>query len=295
MLLPAFSFPAFAQMYPNEKRKLKRFREYLRYRYSVATHYKQCKKFEAFLNQHPLWIPLFQHYPYRVNTLLSTYCDRQWNASQRLQAVMNNLMVIQQKFGVDCCQRLLNEGHMVLATLTEDLILRLNINLVDPLEGLFSINLQDRQTQQSVYDASFTFLSENQLLIASIQGPKGEQAQEQVRHVTKELHGMRPMFMLVYCFRLFAQQFHCALLGIPHRKQAKYRWNDSRRLLFDYDAFWQENEGDLHDGYWHIPTQIERKPLEDIQSKKRSMYRKRYEMFDGLSESIKACFCHGSK
>lgn len=44
---------------------------------------------------------------------------------------------------------------------------------------------------------------------------------------TKQLHGVRPMFMLVNGFRFLAQQLDCQLLGIPHRQQAKYRWNDS--------------------------------------------------------------------
>ncbi|HHT7855932.1 VirK/YbjX family protein [Pasteurella multocida] len=285
---PAFSFPNFSQMYPHEKRKLKRFREYLRYQYAYRLHYKQCKRFDAFLNQYPLWIPLFQQQPYRVNSLLSTYCNRRWGGTQRLQAIITNLTVAANKFGVESCQRLLAEGAIRLATLTESLSLNLNINMIDPFEGFFSLNIQNTETQQSVYDASFTFLSENELLIASIQGPKGEQAQDVVRAVTKQLHGVRPMFMLVNGFCFLAQQLNCQLLGIPHRQQAKYRWNDSARLLFNYDEFWQENEAVKQGEYWCLPTEVERKPLEDIQSKKRSMYRKRYDMFDSVLEQCSA-------
>ncbi|MFR5627899.1 MAG: DUF535 family protein, partial [Haemophilus parainfluenzae] len=35
-----------------------------------------------------------------------------------------------------------------------------------------------------------------------------------------------------------------------------------------------------------LPLESTRKPLEEIASKKRSMYRKRYEMLDDLSEKI---------
>ncbi|AFI45598.1 VirK/YbjX family protein [Pasteurella multocida] len=283
---PAFSFPNFSQMYPHEKRKLKRFREYLRYQYAYRLYHKQCGQFDQFLNQHPLWIPLFQQHPYRVNGLLSTYCNRRWGGSQRLQAITTNLMVATAKFGVERCQHLLEKGTLTLATLTDSLSLNLNINTIDPFEGFFSLNIQNTETKQSVYDASFTFLSEKQLLIASIQGPKGEHAQEIVRVVTKQLHGVRPMFMLVNGFRFLAQQLDCQLLGIPHRQQAKYRWNDSERLLFNYDEFWQENDAVKQGEYWCLPADVERKPLEDIQSKKRSMYRKRYEMFDNALEQI---------
>ena len=58
---------------------------------------------------------------------------------------------------------------------------------------------------RSIYDASFTFLKPNKLLIASIQGPSYEEAQEAVKQATKELHGVRPMFMLMNVFRLLAE------------------------------------------------------------------------------------------
>lgn len=286
----AFSFPNFSQMYPNEKRKLKRLREFLRYQYAYRCHHTQCKQFTTFLNQCPLWIPLFQQHPYRVNSLLSTYCNRRWHGAQRLQAITANLQAATEQFGVERCQQLLTAGKIRLATLTDSLCLNLNINTIDPFEGFFSLNIQNMETGQSVYDASFTFLSEKQILIASMQGPKGEQAQDVVRIATKQLHGVRPMFMLVNGFRFLAQQLDCQVLGIPHRQQAKYRWNDSARLLFNYDEFWQEN-GALKQGeYWSLPAEVERKPLEDIQSKKRSMYRKRYEMLDSALEQISAQF-----
>ena len=45
-------------------------------------------------------------------------------------------------------------------------------------------------------------------------------------------------------------------------------------------------QGQLKGQYWQLPLEIARKPLEEIASKKRSMYRKRYEMLDDLSEKL---------
>lgn len=93
--------------------------------------------------------------------------------------------------------------------------------------------------------------------------------------------------MIVNAFKMLATQSDCELIGIAHKRQAKYRWNDSKRLIFNYDEFWQENNGILNaKGYWQLPLSIERKPLEEIQSKKRSMYRKRYEMLDQLEAEL---------
>lgn len=281
-----FSFPKFSQMYPSEKRPLKRLREFLRYSARVVGCHKQCHDLGHFLNQHPHWAQLFNQHLYRVNTLLCVYCDKRFNAQQRLEAIIQNFSLAQEKWGLPFCQQLIEQKSIVLSMLTEQLSLNLNINDIDPLEGFFSLNIQDCASGKSLYDASFTFLSSNRLLIASMQGPKGEEAQELVRAATKQLHGVRPMFMLVNTFKLLASTLNCELDGIPHKQQAKYRWNDSARLLFNYDQFWQENNGRLAEPYWQLSTEIERKPLEEVQSKKRSMYRKRYEMFDGLKYDI---------
>lgn len=281
-----FSFPTFSQMYPDEKRLLKRLREFLRYMGRTQIYHRQCDELESFLNSHPLFADVFHQHLYRVNALLYVYCDKRFNAEQRLNAITQNFILMQEKLNVKFCEQLIKQRSIVLSNLTETLSLNLKINDIDPLEGFFSLNIYDKKENLSLYNASFTFLSPNQLLIASMQGPKGERAQSLVRNITKQLYGLRPMFMLVNVFKLLAQELNCELNGIPHKHQAKYRWNDSARLLFNYDKFWQENEGELIAQYWHIPTTIQRKALEDIQSKKRSMYRKRYEMLDALKIDI---------
>ena len=284
-----FVFPNFGQMYPYEKRKLKRLRENLRYRARTLILSAQCRQFVEFLTQNPLWQPLFKQKPYRVNALLNIFCDRGFNGQQRLQAIEQNLLQAEQRWGVDFCQHLLNEQRILLAKLTDELSLYLNINEIDPYEGFFALSILD-QNDKMIYAGSFTFLTPNQLLIASIQGPNSDDAQDVVRAATKTLHGVRPMFMLLNGFKVLADLLGCELLGIVHKRQAKYRWNSSSKLMFNYDEFWQENEGQLSGQYWRIPTTIERRPLEEIQSKKRSMYRKRYEMFDAMIENMQLIF-----
>lgn len=281
-----FTFPTFSQLYPYEKRKLKLLREYVRYKLRYFLFKTSCDLLIEFLNKNPLWIPLFLQKPYRTNTLLSIYCNKTFNVKQRLNAIIDNFDLAEKLLGNENVQNLISNQSIELADLTDELTLNLNINQIDPYEGFFSLNIQNKITRQSYYDASFTFLSPNKLLIASMQGPKGEDAQELVRTVTKDLHGVRPMFMLMNGFKLLAHKLNCELLGIPHKHQAKYRWNDSSKLLFNYDQFWSENNGEKQQFYWTIPCNIERKDLETIASKKRSMYRKRYQMLDELELKI---------
>lgn len=281
------TFPTYQAMYPyiSQQKWLKRARIFTRFYFSRLLCQKQIAQFLAYLNHQPIWYGIFSGNLYRFNALLSTYCDKRFNAQQRVEAIIANFTQAEKILSTSQWQAIIKQKSVILAPLAEDLNLHLNINEIDPFEGFFSINIQNTAGQR-LYDASFSFTSNNQLLVASIQGPKSEDAQELVKKVTKTLHGIRPMFMLMTAFKLLAQAWQLDLVGIPHCAQAKYRWNDSSRLLFNYDQFWQENGAVQDASYWQIPLNIERKELEEIASKKRAMYRKRYEMLDNLQRDI---------
>lgn len=281
------SFPTYVQMYPYSKDRplAKQLRERIRYYAYTFIHKKQCDQLIAFLNQETQWQPLFTQDYYRINPLLTTYCDKRFSAQQRFEAITQNLKLAEEKWGLPFCERLLKEQSILLSQLSDDLSLNLSLNCIDPFEGYFAINLRNKNNER-IYDASFTFLSPNKLLVASIQGPRHGNTQELIKQATKDLHGVRPMFMLMNVFRELAKLWQCALVGIPHKSQGKYRLSARSKILFNYDEFWQENQGVYHAPYWQLPLDMERKPLEEIASKKRSMYRKRYEMLDQLADDI---------
>ncbi|WP_044470685.1 VirK/YbjX family protein [Mannheimia massilioguelmaensis] len=284
-----FQFPLFKEMYPNIKKSsyLKQTREFLRYQAKTLVYRKQCKMLANYLSTQPLWRSIFEQDPYRVDALLTKYCNRRFSASQRLNYIKKNFEVMNTILGNDLCEKLVKHGFISLAELPDNLSLRLNINQIDPFEGFFSINLQDNQRNISIYDASFTFLNEKQLLVASMQGSHHENALDLIKQSTKSLYGIRPMYMLVNCFKLMCQHWQCELLAISHKQQAKYRFNDHSRLLFNYDVFWQSNSGRLINHYWHLPLSIEIKSMEQIASKKRALYRKRYAMLDDVEQQVK--------
>ncbi|ABR74908.1 DUF535 domain-containing protein [Actinobacillus succinogenes] len=277
-------------MYGRERRLGKRIRSFFRYHFYMQRYKAEMREFVQYLQQHPQWLPVFEQNGYRFNALLAKFCDRRFSVRQRLSVMKYAFDCAEQCWGSENCRRLVAQQSLLLAQLTENWGVYLNINAIDPFEGFFSLNIKNREGR-SVYDASFTFLPENRILIASVQGPNGAEAQELVKTATKQLHGMRPMYMIVHVFRTLADVLAYELLGIAHKNQAKFRWNDHSKLLFNYDEFWRENEGALdEEGYWRLPLEVERKPLEEIQSKKRSMYRKRYDMFDSIQRSVRDFF-----
>ena len=251
---------------------------------------RQCEAFTAFINQHPMWAPIFQHNPYAARAVLDTYADNRFDKNARLQAVINNFTLAQSKPSAAKWQELVEQRTIVLNHPAPELSISLNINHKDPLEGFFLVSLQSTERSR-IYDAVFSFIAPNGLLITSIQGPHSSDAPELIRHTTKQLHGLRPQGLITAVLQYLAAALGLPALGIAHDHQVKLRWKLKKRVKMNYDHFWQESGAILGgDGYWHLPAAPQRKEMDEIDSKKRSMYRKRYQMLDQIETEIQAFF-----
>lgn len=108
---------------------------------------------------------------------------------------------------------------------------------------------------------------------------------------TKLAHGLRPPSFLVETLRMMCALWHIpAMLGIDPADHIKGRWNQRRtRLKFDYRSLWGE-QGANRDaqGYWAMSTGVAARDLFEIPSKKRSMYRKRFDLLDEMRCDIAA-------
>ena len=145
-----------------------------------------------------------------------------------------------------------------------------------------------------MYAATFGLLPENQFLITSLQGPRGEHGKDRVRELTKQLHGLRPQHLTVAFLQMLAGVSGCLkIIGIAQDNQVKLRWKLKKRVAMNYDEFWQECGAKPQaspNNNWLLPREYTRKPESEIASKKRSMYRKRYEMLDQLHQQLNNIF-----
>ncbi len=135
------------------------------------------------------------------------------------------------------------------------------------------------------------------LMIGSMQGPEPavDNAQDRVRELTKEGHGLRPKSLLVQLVLQLAQSMGAAeVLAVRKRAhvfQAKrYSSKQKANLQADYDELWQEFDARGVDANFVALQAQPRKPLEEIASKKRAMYRRRYEWLDLLVQEMNERF-----
>jgi uncharacterized protein HI_1119 len=173
----------------------------------------------------------------------------------------------------------LNFGEVI-----PDFEMTLSMTTHQPMEGYWVLELWHKPRNELVYLLTFAKLDEA-LLISVVQGPNFEGSKEMVKQLTKTCHGLRPAYLMVETMKALTKALGFkTLLGIPQKYQNKSRFIQSSHYVVDYDAIFAESGGQLKD-YWELPLEIDRN-LDNVPSKKRSMYRKRYAMLDDLAKVI---------
>lgn len=254
----------------------------LRYNLRSLLHWRWIKKFEGFINQHPELIKLLNERVDYAYPLVYRFLDKRFNSSQRFEAICDNLLFLPEKLtalSIPLWEKALNFGEII-----PDFEITLSMTTHQPMEGYWVLELWHKSQNELVYLLTFAKLKDA-LLIAVVQGPNFEGAKERVKQLTKACYGLRPAYLMIEVMKALTKCFGFErLLGIPQRYQNKSRFIQSKSYTVDYDAIFSESGGQRKD-YWVLPLE-ESRNLDDIPSKKRSMYRKRYAMLDEFSKSM---------
>ncbi|QHM73300.1 VirK/YbjX family protein [Mixta intestinalis] len=142
---------------------------------------------------------------------------------------------------------------------------------------------------------SFSFLQQAGqlgLLIGGLQGPRKTVDATVIREATKAGHGIFPKRLLMET--LFYLAASCQVtwiqaVGDDTHVFRSLRYRHSKKEVFhaSYSEFWLSLNGQaLANGLYQLPLAMPRKPLEEIASKKRAEYRRRYEFMDALQRQL---------
>ena len=241
------------------------------------------RRFEQFINQHPFLIDIFNTHLDYSYPVACRFLDKRFNASQRFDAICDNLLFLPEK--LTALSTPLWEKPLSFGEVIPDFEMTLSMTTHQPMEGYWVLELWHKPRNELVYLLTFAKLGDA-LLIAVVQGPNFEGSKEMVKQLTKSCHGLRPAYLMVETMKSLTKILgYEKLLGIPQKYQNKSRFIQSKQYTVDYDAIFGESGGELKD-YWELPLEMDRN-LDDIPSKKRSMYRKRYAMLDEITLTIK--------
>lgn len=265
-------------------------REFVKYYARVACSLPYRDQFLSTIAGRPGLRDLFASHPRLFHAPLSGFLDRRFSMPRRFTAARTDLHQAWCLLG----DRTIRRMALGEATLLTDAIagyqVTLSLNEVNLQEGSWALSIRNLDGER-LYNLSFGFLSETTILIGSIQGARvaNSDALDFARHFTKSAHGLRPPCFLLETIRSLCRAWGIReILGIDPTHHIKGRWNQRRsRLKFDYRSFWQE-QGALRQasGYWAIDAAAAPKELSTVATRKRSMYRKRFELMDSIGSDI---------
>lgn len=140
-----------------------------------------------------------------------------------------------------------------------------------------------------------------ELVVGGLQGPRRGVSHEVIKLATRACYGLFPKRILIEFFGLLASQGGISTLsGVSDNghvfRALRYRFSKGRHFHASYDEFWASIEGVKRNAYrWELPVQQERKSLEDIASKKRAEYRRRFALLDDMAAQFSALFPASNK
>lgn len=217
------------------------------------------------------------------------HLDRRFDTLSRARSLIESMRGMERVAGAELARALFRGDILTLGTLPDTTRITLGLNRLTFHEGLWALDLT-RADGLRLFTISFGWTDQETLMLACVQGPPRDiDGLECVRQLTDAAHGLRPAHLLVFMLRACARRWDIRqLVGVDEANQVKGRWNHrAKERHFDYAAFWTDATGvPSQDGNWRLPVDVPMRPIEEVATKRRAMYRRRYAMLDSLVASV---------
>lgn len=258
---------------------------------------------DTLAGQEPLYEYLRQS-PRLASKLHRPYLYRALDSKGKVEALSAHYLHVVRSFPPAVRDVLLSPASLTLATLEGRDELRFRCTLTHnhtfTKEGELSLQFID---PHDLVLATLTFTicqhgGQTAIVVGGLQGPAKEykqQGNESIRIATKACHGLFPKRLVLEALVSVARHIGCRqILGVCKDAHIYSSWRYRRDFQADYDSFWESLGAERIDRHFFlVPFPIPRKAMEEIASKKRSEYTRRYALLDSLEQQIDACLQPG--
>lgn len=248
----------------------------------------------------PAFEYVFIHRPRLYIKPFRPYISIKWNKRRKLKVILDTYRFIKSKG--DAFEQIVThkEGKIIANLLFDNQyegFLKLGYHDGFRKEGELVLSLECIQLGGKVVAVSFSFeetaKGQWSCIIGCVQGPNIIDNPSAFKTTQKLLHGLRPNAFIIYSVQELSRHLGCsAIYGTGDSIQANRRKHAIHiglvhSIHFNYNKFWLEvGAQHIGKGWFELPLIPARKDMQEIQSNKRSMYRKRYDMLDNLSLKI---------
>jgi len=274
-------------------------REVRRYVVFVARcwlHYGSMKKIDAFYQQNDLRRELAEIYPFVYEQPQRAFFYNKSTFRERAALIQEHFSFLETALKPDILLEIYREKNQVLWENEhegEPLRLVLYYEAGQRKEGLLSVTL--RLGEQALYQMIFWIQKNSKgewsAYIGAMQGPNMDNAKDVIKKITKQCHSYRTKNLILHAMQEVAKT-----LGLKHlyavTNDGYYAMNHVRRdrkLKTNFSDFWAESGGTPCEDkrFYELPLTEYRKSMEEVPTRKRANYRRRYMLMDEIDEAIK--------
>ncbi|WP_404655532.1 DUF535 family protein [Raoultella ornithinolytica] len=215
----------------------------------------------------------FQDKPFKA------YLNKKMSRRAKLDIAYGSLIFIEKTFSAAALPQLYNveEYGLTVAEIPLKNGSHIAVKLLaSPFQEEGELMLLMLQDGKRIYSICFSCTEDGRAYIGGIQGGK-DIANDEIKVLTKELHGTRPKNLIISLLYGFLQHSDIKeIYAIDSDFHVK-----SEKVQTSYAALWLEVGGEKHRrGWYKLPPQEIKKSIEEVKSKHRSQFIKR----EGLKE-----------
>jgi len=210
-----------------------------------------------------------------------------WSPATKLERIAAHFAILDALGGMIAPERGAPRRLMSLPSINPDLWLAIDEPAVMMQDGLAVLSLMHGESR--IFQITFTLAEAGngmEAYVGGIQGRAGEL--DLYRDLTKACHGLRPRDLMIDLFRFFCAELgvrrvHAIAESATYHSDPYFGAHPYQTARMNYDEIWVDRNATKIDGAWfQLPMQSQHRDPEDIPARKRSLYRRRYAMLDGL-------------
>ncbi|WP_052284330.1 VirK/YbjX family protein [Kluyvera genomosp. 1] len=259
---------------------------------------RMTSKLLASLTQQPQLMQILNVQPGLPCRLHRPWLSTHMSPQQTIDALCCHYQQMLDKLPVNIASSYLSANGAQLATIEGKEGQRYRIYLgADAMldkEGEATLTFRD-ENNIVLAELTFTLCQYNGLstfFIGGLQGAKADVPHQLIQVATKACHGLFPKRLVVDALLTVGE-----MLSVEHvravsnethiYRSLRYRRKKRDKLHADYNSFWESLSATVDiEGDYILPLALPRKTMEEIASKKRAEYRRRYELLDALQQQV---------
>ncbi len=255
----------------------------------------RMKKIHQFFHQNELLAKVAKEYPFVYEQPTRAFFYRNSTFDERVELLEQHMRFIQMHFKKEVFLGLYNRQAYPLWESKDEsghLCFELWYNPGQRKEGILSIVL--RLDEYYLYQMMIWIApnkdGEWSLWIGAMQGPNMANAKDVIRKVTRRCHSYRTKNFILHVTQEVAKA-----LGMKHiyavtnyGYYANTHMRMEKKLKTSFSDFWEESGGHPCEDkrFYELPMTEARKTMEEIPTRKRNYYRKRYALLDEVDASV---------